>query len=442
MGKNKILSKRMPEGKIARAFGISSLVFRVGGSMTKNVVFDLVQGKKVDLGSLLLSKNNFETITDTLATMRGAAMKLGQIFSMENTDLLPDELSDILSRLRAQGYSMPPKQLKRVLNENWGEGWIRNFRQFESRPFAAASIGQVHKAVNAKGDMLAIKVQFPNIRQSIHSDLNNLRMILKSTGLIPEALDFDHYLEICKTQLLLETDYTREAIFLSRFNALASSTQGIRTPSLFKSLSTKSVLVMSLEEGVQLDCVEEFSEIERARIGLLLVTWTIREIFEFGLIQTDPNFANYRYDTKSGKIKLMDFGACIELSAEVVSIYSELLKSLLSNDELSILNILIKYHLIPKKMPFVIRKKLQNILETALKEFHESNMFSFAESKVFDYVTAENIKEMSAIIPSNLMPADLLLTQRKLIGLTFLLRKLGASLPLKKILQKQLKLEN
>ena len=92
-------------------------------------------------------------------------------------------------------------------------------------------------------------------------------------------------------------------------------------------------------------------------------------------------------------------------------------------------------------MPLVIRKKLENILNTALNEFNESDMFSFAESKVFDYVTAENIKEMSAILPSNLMPADLLLTQRKLIGLTFLLRRLGASLPLKKILRKQLKLE-
>ena len=147
-------------------------------------------------------------------------MKLGQIASMEGGDLLPSDLSHVLSRLRAQGHAMPPQQLRRILNQNWGDGWLNEFRQFDVRPFAAASIGQVHKAVSKEGQKLAIKVQFPNIKESIHSDLRNLKIIAKSSGLLPGALDIDHYLEICKAQLLLETDYVREADFLHRFHAL------------------------------------------------------------------------------------------------------------------------------------------------------------------------------------------------------------------------------
>jgi len=436
--KNEITSKRMPEGKFARALGFGSLAFKLGSRMTLNAISELAQGKKVDTSSLLFSENNFETITDTLATMRGAAMKLGQILSMENTDLLPSELSNILSRLRAKGYSMPPQQLKRILNKNWGEAWLRKFRQFETRPFAAASIGQVHKAINEKGEMIAVKVQFPNIRQSIKSDLHNLKVILKRSGLIPEGLDLDHYLEICEVQLLLETDYQREADFLRRFKILTSSIKGIQTPTLIENLSTKSILAMSLEEGIELDRLEQFSESEKTRIAMLLVSLIIHEIFDFGLVQSDPNFANYRYDVKSANIKLLDFGACVQLSPEVVCIYRKLLKSLFANDGDSILNILVQHHLVSEKLPTSTHNFLKDMIKTVLTEFHASDIFSFSESKVFDHVTAENMKKMSEIIPTTLVPVDLLLMQRKLIGLTFLLHRLGSSLPLKEILRKQI----
>ena len=436
----KILTKRVPDNQYARTFGIGKLAVRVGTKMAKDAILELARGKRPDASSLFLSKGNFEEITSTLATMRGAAMKLGQIASMDSGDLLPSDLSHVLSRLRAQGHAMPPQQLRRILNQNWGYGWLNKFRQFDVRPFAAASIGQVHKAVSKEGQNLAIKVQFPNIKQSIHSDLRNIQIIAKSSGLLPETLDIDHYLEICKAQLLLETDYVREADFLRRFHALASSTNGIQTPVCFAKFSTKSVLAMSLEEGVDLDCLDQFSKDDKNRIALLMVDWAIREVFEFKLVQTDPNFANYRYDVKSASIKLLDFGACIEPSPNVIRIYSELAASFLANDIASLIDTLAKYNLMPTEMPITAHNLVEKVLNVALREFHASDTFSFSDSKVFDYINAENVGEISTIIPTDLIPADLLFMQRKFLGLMFLLRRLGASLPLKSMLQKQINL--
>ncbi|NKX42483.1 AarF/ABC1/UbiB kinase family protein, partial [Rhodobacteraceae bacterium R_SAG2] len=104
--------------------------------------------------------------------MRGAAMKLGQLLSMDAGDILPQEFAVILSRLRAEADFMPPRQLKQVLDQNWGEGWQKQFRRFDVRPIAAASIGQVHRAILPDGRDVAVKVQYPGIAQSIDSDLS------------------------------------------------------------------------------------------------------------------------------------------------------------------------------------------------------------------------------------------------------------------------------
>ena len=113
-----ITSKRVPKSRLERAVGFGELALRVGANVAKSTLSELAQGRRPDQRTLLLNSENLETMTDTLARMRGAAMKLGQLLSMDDQKIFSPEISQILSRLRAQGYAMPPKQLRNVLDEN------------------------------------------------------------------------------------------------------------------------------------------------------------------------------------------------------------------------------------------------------------------------------------------------------------------------------------
>ncbi|MEL0287011.1 MAG: AarF/UbiB family protein, partial [Paracoccaceae bacterium] len=172
-------------------------------------------------------------------------------------------------------------------------------------------------------------------------------------------------------------------------------------------------------------------------IAFLLVEWTLREIFDFQLLQSDPNFANYRYDDANERLILLDFGASVEISSEVVSMYRDLIGSVLCNDKDKLLEQMATHNLLPKEVPDALKELLDRILDTALEEFHRADLFSFAESKVFDFLTPENMSKLSNLTPTQVIPTDVLLIQRKLIGMVFLLRRLGAALPLKDLIRKQ-----
>lgn len=179
----------VPGGRWSRLARLGSLATGVAGGMLAEGARQFAQGKRPSVSDLLLTPANARRVTHQLAQMRGAAMKVGQLLSMDAGDLLPPELGDILARLRADARPMPMSQLVSVLNASWGEGWDRHFRQFSFSPVAAVSIGQVHLAQTIDGRHLAIKVQYPGVRQSIDSDIDNVASLLRISGLLPRGLD-------------------------------------------------------------------------------------------------------------------------------------------------------------------------------------------------------------------------------------------------------------
>ena len=159
--------RAVPSGRFARAGAFGRLAGGVAGGMLAEGARRLAQGERPRLGDLILTPGNAARVADRLSHLRGAAMKLSQMISMDAGDLLPPELQTILARLRDQAYRMPPAQLDKVLKAEWGADWRRKFRHFEAAPMAAASIGQVHRATLPDGRVLAIKVQYPGVRDSI-----------------------------------------------------------------------------------------------------------------------------------------------------------------------------------------------------------------------------------------------------------------------------------
>ena len=203
----------VPARRFERLGKLGSLSAGIASSMALNSVKQLGQGKRPSLRNLLLTQSNVQRVSDQLAQMRGAAMKIGQLMSMDAGDVLPPELSQILMRLRDNANPMPPAQLKRVLNAEWPVQWLRSFDKFDVRPIAAASIGQVHRGQLKDGRDLAIKVQYPGVAKSIDSDVANFGILMRMSGLLPKGFKLAPYLEEGRKQLHAETNYHKNFIF-------------------------------------------------------------------------------------------------------------------------------------------------------------------------------------------------------------------------------------
>ena len=238
-------AKRLPVSSLARSTLSTGLLLRLGFNTSQNLFSDIITLKKPDLRSAFVSKKNVTATVNTLKNLRGAAMKFGQLMSMDESIILSPDLATVFAQLRSSGYSMTPSQLKKILNQNWGDGWLRNFKHFEVRPFAAASIGQVHKATLKSGEIVAIKVQFPGVRQSIDNDLSSLKFIMKTSGMLPAKFPLDYYINQCGDLLKRETDYELEATNIRRFSEFLRSNGKLNVPKVYNDLSTKEILTMS-----------------------------------------------------------------------------------------------------------------------------------------------------------------------------------------------------
>ena len=167
-----------------------------------------------DAVSAFMSTKNARKLAKRLAGMRGAAMKMGQMLSMESADFLPPEFADALAVLRDSADSMPATQIRRVMGREYGKGWESKFAHFDYEPVAAASIGQVHRVTTLNGRDLALKIQYPGVAKSINSDVDNLAVLLHMARILPIAMDVSDIVAEAKRQLQQEADYTIEANYL------------------------------------------------------------------------------------------------------------------------------------------------------------------------------------------------------------------------------------
>jgi predicted unusual protein kinase regulating ubiquinone biosynthesis (AarF/ABC1/UbiB family) len=322
----------VPSSRLGRLVRLGGMATGVAGNMLLAGAQQLAQGKRPKISSLLLTPANALKITQQLSQMRGAAMKVGQLMSMDAGDLLPPEIAAVLARLRSEADAMPERQLRAVLSANWGAKWQQRFLSFSFTPIAAASIGQVHRATTQDGRDLAIKIQYPGVRKSISSDVNNVGSLLRLAGLLPKTLDIAPLLQQAKRQLREEADYEAEGMHLRRFAELLANASEFVVPALHPDLTTKNVLAMSYVAGVPVESIADAPQAERDRALSLLVSLLFRELFEFGLMQTDPNFANYRYDPQSQQLILLDFGATRSFSPAFGQAYQQLMCAAMAGD--------------------------------------------------------------------------------------------------------------
>lgn len=432
-------AKRLPVSSLARSTLSTGLLLRLGFNTSQNLFSDIITLKKPDLRSALVSKKNVTATVNTLKNLRGAAMKFGQLMSMDESIILSPDLAAVFAQLRSSGYSMTPSQLKKILNQNWGDGWLRNFKHFEVRPFAAASIGQVHKATLKSGEIVAIKVQFPGVRQSIDNDLSSLKFIMKTSGMLPAKFPLDYYITQCGDLLKRETDYELEAINITRFSEFLRSNDKLNVPKVYNQLSTQETLTMSFFEGRELSSKMAYDQSSINEISLSLLELLLNEIFTFKLVQTDPNLANFLLSEGDNSLCILDFGACCQVSEATHELYKDLLNVALTLDANKIKSFLEDKNFIPKDASSEGTKFFDRIISIAINEISQNEIFDFQQSKVFEIITEEDLNLYFELIPSSLFGSDFIFIQRKIFGLILFFRAIGAKLPLVKILKQQSK---
>ncbi len=416
----------MPTGRLARLGGFGRLAGGVAGGMLAEGARRLAQGERPRMGDLVLTPANAARVADRLSHLRGAAMKLGQMISMDAGDVLPPELSAILARLRNQGYRMPPQQLDQVLTREWGRDWRRRFRHFEAAPVAAASIGQVHRATLPDGRRLAIKVQYPGVAESIDSDVDNVATLLRVSGLLPRGLDIAPLLDEAKRQLAEEADYTREGEQMRAYAARLDGDARYVVPTLEPELTTRHVLAMSFVEGQAIETLDAASQEARDAAMTALVTLVLRELFEFGVMQTDPNFANYRWQADSGALVLLDFGAMRAVPAETADAYRQLIEAGLALDRDMIREVAVETGFIGVEAARSHRGAVDRIIAAIDAALNRPGAFDFGD-RAFVPVVREEAKAMIADRDTWHVPhVETLFVQRKVSGTALLAARLKA----------------
>lgn len=418
--------RAVPSGRLSRMGVFGKLAGGVAGGVIAEGARRIADGQRPKMSDLLLTPGNIGRVADQLSHLRGAAMKLGQMISMDAGDFLPPELTQILARLRDRAHHMPPAQLQQVLAREWGKDWRRRFARFEAGPFAAASIGQVHRARTHDGRDLAIKVQYPGVRDSIDSDVDNVATLLRVSGVLPKSIDIAPLLVEAKRQLHEEADYIREGQQLARFGSLLAGDPDYTVPGLDPEFSGANVLAMSFIDAVPIESLETAEQGVRDEAMRKLIALVLRELFEFGLMQTDPNFANYRYQPDTGRLVLLDFGATRAVSGATADAYRALLGAGLANDRDAVREAAVTAGFLGPAAVAQHRALVDRMIDIVLGEMNRAGPFDFGD-RAFVGVLREQGMVMAADRDTwHVPPVDTLFVQRKISGTALLAARLKA----------------
>ncbi|MEM8571372.1 MAG: AarF/ABC1/UbiB kinase family protein [Pseudomonadota bacterium] len=426
----------IPSSRFHRMARLGTMAFGIAGNVSYQAMRQIGQERRRPVRELLMAPDNVHRLADELARMRGAAMKVGQLVSMDSGDVLPKELSDIMARLRSDAHFMPPKQLKQVLNRGWGNHWLKHFQRFDVQPIAAASIGQVHRAWLRDGREVAVKVQYPGVAQSIDSDVANVGGLVRLTGLFPSNFDLRPYMDEARRQLREETDYLRESRELLRWRKRLADDPFFEIPEVLEDWTTRDILTMSYTEGAAIETTEHLPQTERDAIATRLIELMLRELFVFGEVQSDPNFANYRYNHETGRIILLDFGATRHIEARIASLYRDIVVAGFRGDRAALVQALTQLGILSSDILPSHHDQILSMIETVFTVLRSSSDYDFGDPSLSRRMQSESIALAEDGFLPPPIPMDVLYLQRKFGGISLLASRLRARVPIRDLIER------
>ena len=303
---------KLPKGRLARTARVGGLVtgqgLRWAGMRTANRIRtpERASAAQKERTAALVQQ-----LVNRLGQMRGAAMKVGQMISMVEFDGLPEDERDELQRkLAALRDDVPPvrfAELEKLMRREFGGPLERVFRDFDERAFAAASIGQVHRATTIDGDDVAVKIQYPGVAEAVDTDLRNAMMLLPLVKRLAPGLDAKALAAEMRERIGEELDYELEAQNQRRIGRLLRGHPFVRVPRVDTSLSTRRVLVSEYVEGERFEAVRRADDAQRDRYAEIVFRLYFGLLYRDRIALGDPHPGNYLL-CPDGRVCFLDFG--------------------------------------------------------------------------------------------------------------------------------------
>lgn len=416
--------EKIATGRVGRAFKLGKIAMNGGARLALGRAKQLFGGEGPALSKddgLALAKQMLETFSE----LRGVTMKLGQMLSYVD-DSLPPEARKILALLQRDAPALPIETVRQVLTEELGRDPSTVFATFEERPLAAASIGQVHRATLLDGTAVAVKVQYPGIEQAMRSDLKNAKV----GNLLQRALfvhtDIPAIMDELEQRLLDECDYTKEASYQEAFAERFRGHPGIVVPHVHREVSTKRVLVTTLQKGRTFYewLASNPSQAERERVSRLFYRFYLGSFYIDGYFNCDPHPGNYLF-TDDGKVVFLDYGCCRRFPEERRLAWVEMAQ-VVRGDQPAELN------RIGLKLGFLIDGVEYD--RTAFRSLMRYLYEPYLEDAAYDFTRHKPMKTFRAMFTENAnvfklnMPSDAVFLNRITFGLVSLLTEIGAPL--------------
>lgn len=418
----------MKSSPLARTFELAKLAARVGLKELKSNDFN----SRVEQAVL---------IAKSLSSLKGAAMKAGQLLSLDLDNYFPPEAIEVLSQLQNAATAHPYSEIEKIINAEIPNERRSLITSINQTPLGVASIGQVHKARYMNKDIV-LKVQFSEVADSIDADLKILKTLATSfCQMTGRKMNLDPLFKEFRSILEQELNYESEAKFQKQFferiKKLNTTTPcQYRVPEPIEELSNRRILSMSFEKGLTLRQWLSLNpaQADKHTLAVAILDLYFHEFFEWGLVQTDPNWGNFLVDA-SGKdisICLLDFGATRQYSKDFILNYINLLDAAATNQSEKLRTLSIDFGLIDPRESEEAFKAFETMLKTAIKPFFVSRAkgsphFDFSDrNHTLESQTA--VKSLSDHLIYSPPPYSIIFLHRKLAGVYSILKSLNANL--------------
>ncbi len=393
-------------------------------------------------------------IANSLSQLKGAAMKAGQLLSLDLDNYFPPEAIEILSKLQSAATAHPFEEILATLSKEFGPEKFLRLESISKNPIGVASIGQVHRA-SFDGRQIVLKIQYPGVADSIDSDLKILKTLAVSFCAVSgRRMDLDPLFKEFRTVLAQEVDYVREAQFQKQYQAQIAKMQSgsavkFSVPNVVDELSNPRVLAMSFASGQALRTWISSgpSPAKKQQIARAVLDLYFQEFFDWGLVQTDPNWGNFLIEDSAQSLNLtvLDFGACKQYPREFIQNYVQLLTLASQKNSKMIRDHAIAFGLIdPRESPAAFAA-FEEILSTAIRPFfmkaENSQYFDFAQKEhiVDSQNAAKSLAEKLVYSPP---PYALVFLHRKLAGVYSILKHLEVRMDISTYWEKMQDLSN
>jgi predicted unusual protein kinase regulating ubiquinone biosynthesis (AarF/ABC1/UbiB family) len=366
-----------------------------------------------------------------LGEMKGAAMKLGQLASFIDTEFLPPEYAEIyheqLSKLRTSAPPMPWEKVRTVLDEEYrDESFDDTFAEFEHTAFAAASIGQVHRATLIDGREVAVKIQYPGVAEALEADLANAGMLVRLAKALAPGLDAKAVAEELRERVLEELDYEYEAQNQRTFARAYRGHPFIYVPDVLTRLSHRRVLVTEFVEGKDFEQVKELDEEERSRFGEIVFRFCFGSIYHLQHFNADAHPGNY-IRMEDGRVAFIDFGMTKKLDIEQIELEQAAVDAAARKDPEALRQALYDLGFVKNPSKLDAERLMDHVMLIG-GWYLEDKEYVVSKRRVMKVIeaTSDPRSEYYDLIRRESVPADELMGRRMETGVLAVLAQLGA----------------